>query len=162
VPFAFRRTRWASAGGAAYGRRRRLSFYDFRGTNPIVGELTGVDGFVTAASSFARERTAVAITHAIEQMVWRMWPSSWGKVVYSSWPSLEKHVASLVTGKRIAMEYSAGDAVPYLDRIPAGMVEMIRRPGRRSRRQATSPPLYARSADNLAAAGRRRRGRRRA
>jgi Xaa-Pro aminopeptidase len=71
----------------------------------------------------------VAITHAIEQGAWSEWPSEWGKVVYSAWSSLEEHVALLVNGKRIAMEYSAGDAVPYLDRIPAGMLEMIRSAG---------------------------------
>ena len=130
-------------------------FYDFRGTNPIVGELTGVGGFVTRRFFVwvPVSGPPVAITHAIEQMVWRNWPSSWGKVVYSSWPSLEKHVASLVAGKRIAMEYSAGDAVPYLDRIPAGMVEMIRATGATI---VSSGDLvsrfYARwSADNLAA-----------
>ena len=36
-----------------------------------------------------------------------------------------KHVA----GKRVAMEYSAGDAVPYLDRVPAGVIEMVRAAG---------------------------------
>src|SRR6185437_7210050 len=30
---------------------------------------------------------------------------------------------------RVAMEYSAGDAVPYLDRVPAGVVEMVRNAG---------------------------------
>jgi Xaa-Pro dipeptidase len=29
----------------------------------------------------------------------------------------------------VAMEYSAGDAVPYLDRIPAGVIEMVRTAG---------------------------------
>jgi Xaa-Pro aminopeptidase len=38
---------------------------------------------------------------------------------------LAKHVA----GKRVAMEYSAGDAVPYLDRVPAGVIEMVREAG---------------------------------
>ena len=35
----------------------------------------------------------------------------------------------MVRGKRIAMEYSAGDAVPYLDRVPAGVIEMVRAAG---------------------------------
>jgi Xaa-Pro aminopeptidase len=34
-----------------------------------------------------------------------------------------------VGGKRVAMEYSAGDAVPYLDRVPAGVIEMVRASG---------------------------------
>lgn len=106
-------------------------FYDFRGTNPVAGELIGVGGFVTRRFFVwvPTEGTPVAITHAIEQGVWSGWPSQWGKVVYSAWPELEQHVAALVKGKRIAMEYSPGGAVPYLDRIPAGMLEMIRATG---------------------------------
>jgi Xaa-Pro dipeptidase len=106
-------------------------FYDFRGTNPIAGELLGVGGFVTRRFFvwLPIEGTPVAVTHAIEQGVWSAWPSAWKKVVYSSWKSLESQVANLVSGKRIAMEYSAGGAVPYLDRIPAGMLELIRTTG---------------------------------
>jgi Xaa-Pro aminopeptidase len=106
-------------------------FYDFRGVNPIAGELLGVGGFVTRRFFVWVPVTGhpVAITHAIEQGVWNAWPAAWRKVVYSSWSSLEQHVASLVAGKRVAMEYSAGDAVPYLDRIPAGMLELVRAAG---------------------------------
>lgn len=106
-------------------------FYDFRGTNPVAGALLGVGGHVTRRFFVWVPVTGVpvAVTHAIEQGVWRAWPASWGKVVYSSWRSLESHVAALVGGRRIAMEYSAGGAVPYLDRIPAGMLELIRSSG---------------------------------
>ena len=106
-------------------------FYDFRGMNPVPGELLGVGGFVTRRY-FVWVPTSgmpVAITHAIEQGVWKDWPAAWGKVVYSSWRSLEQNVGELVAGKRIAMEYSAGGAVPYLDRIPAGMLELVRATG---------------------------------
>lgn len=106
-------------------------FYDFRGTNPIAGELLGVGGFVSRRFFVwvPTSGTPVAVTHAIEQGVWNAWPAAWKKVVYSSWPSLESHLGTLVSGKRIAMEYSAGDAVPYLDRIPAGMIELVRSTG---------------------------------
>ncbi len=106
-------------------------FYDFRGTNPVAGELLGVGGFVTRRFFVwvPSNGTPVAITHAIEQGVWKDWPAAWGRVVYSSWPSLERSVGALVGGKRIAMEYSAGGAVPYLDRIPAGMLELVRASG---------------------------------
>lgn len=106
-------------------------FYDFRGTNPIAGELLGVGGFVTRRFFVwvPTNGTPVAVTHAIEQGVWNSWPAAWKKVVYSSWQSLETHLGALVAGQRIAMEYSAGGAVPYLDRIPAGMLELIRASG---------------------------------
>lgn len=106
-------------------------FYDFRGINPVAAELIGISGFVTRRIFVwvPVTGTPVAVTHAIEQTVWEHWPSHWGKVIYSAWTALEQHVATLVKGKRIAMEYSAGGAVPYLDRIPAGMLEMIRAAG---------------------------------
>src|ERR1041385_8065903 len=97
--------------------------YDFRGINPIAAGLLRLDGMVSrrAFAFIPREGTPVAITHAIEQGPWRHWPSSWRREIYSSWNSLESLVAREVRGKRVAMEYSAGDAVPYLDRVPAGV-----------------------------------------
>ena len=105
--------------------------YDFRGTNPIAGSIVGISGMVTRRyfCYIPRNGNPVAITHAIEQGPWETWPSDWTKYVYSSWRDLEAFLAKTVSGKRVAMEYSAGDAVPYLDRIPAGVVEMVRNAG---------------------------------
>jgi Xaa-Pro aminopeptidase len=76
-----------------------------------------------------RRGSPVAITHAIEQGPWAGWPSKWTKEKYSSWRALESLLGNLLKGKRVAMEYSPGDAVPYLDRIPAGVIEMVRNAG---------------------------------
>ncbi|HEX7020132.1 MAG TPA: Xaa-Pro peptidase family protein [Gemmatimonadaceae bacterium] len=105
--------------------------YDFRGTNPIAAGILDLEGMVTrrAFAFVPASGTPVAITHAIEQGPWRKWPSSWKREIYSSWRSLESLLAGQVRGRRVAMEYSAGDAVPYLDRIPAGVIEMIREAG---------------------------------
>jgi len=105
--------------------------YDFRGLNAIAAALLGLEGMTTRrAFAFIPTRgTPVALTHAIEQAPWRNWPAEWRKEVYSSWKSLEGFLARTVGGKRVAMEYSAGDAVPYLDRVPAGVVEMVRAAG---------------------------------
>ena len=105
--------------------------YDFRGLNPIAGGLMRLEGMTTRrAFAFVPTRgTPVAITHAIEQAPWRHWPSAWSREIYSSWRSLESLLAKHIAGKRIAMEYSAGDAVPYLDRVPAGVIEMVREAG---------------------------------
>src|SRR6185295_15685931 len=48
------------------------------------------------------------------------WPAEWTRQRYSSWRSLEEQLGGLVKGRTVAMEYSPGDAVPYLDRVPAG------------------------------------------
>jgi Xaa-Pro aminopeptidase len=105
--------------------------YDFRGLNPIAASLLHLEGMATrrAFAFVPRTGTPVAITHAIEQGPWRHWPSTWKREIYASWRSLESLLAREVNGKRIAMEYSAGDAVPYLDRVPAGVVEMVREAG---------------------------------
>jgi Xaa-Pro dipeptidase len=105
--------------------------YDFRGTNTIAGGLIGVQG-LASRRMFAwipRTGTPVAVMHAIEPGPWRHWPKEWSREIYSSWKTLEATLANLIKGKRVAMEYSAGDAVPYLDRIPAGVLEMVRAAG---------------------------------
>lgn len=105
--------------------------YDFRGFNPIAASLMRLEG-MTSRRAFAfipARGTPVALTHAIEQGPWRHWPAEWSKEIYSSWKSLESTLAKHIAGKRIAMEYSAGDAVPYLDRVPAGVLEMVRATG---------------------------------
>lgn len=105
--------------------------YDFRGTNPIAQQLLGVGGHITRRYFvwIPRDGVPVAITHAIEQGIWSAWPAAWRRERYSSWWSLEGHLRRLVEGKRVAMEYSSGDAVPYLDRTPAGVMELVRGAG---------------------------------
>jgi Xaa-Pro aminopeptidase len=105
--------------------------YDFQSTNPIAGGILGRRGMVTRRifAFVPREGEPVAVTHNIEQGPWRDWPSEWKRERYSTWRALEGALSKLVAGKRVAMEYSPGDAVPYLDRIPAGVLEMVRSAG---------------------------------
>jgi Xaa-Pro dipeptidase len=105
--------------------------YDFHGLNPVAVGMLEMSGMTTRRFFVYIPRTGspVAITHAIEQGPWSEWPSEWRKEKYSSWRTLESLLASLVKGKRVAMEYSPGDAVPYLDRVPAGVLEMVRNAG---------------------------------
>ena len=105
--------------------------YDFRGLNPIAGGLMQLDGMTTrrAFAWVPARGVPVAFTHAIEQAPWHRWPAAWTREVYASWRSLEALLAKHVGGKRVAMEYSKGDAVPYLDRVPAGVIEMVREAG---------------------------------
>jgi Xaa-Pro dipeptidase len=106
-------------------------FYDFRDNNPIARAMVGLDQH-TSRRIFVlvpREGTPVAVTHNIEQGAWHAWPSQWGNERYSAWRDLEALLRRLVNGRRVAMEYSAGDAVPYIDRVPAGVLEMVRDAG---------------------------------
>lgn len=105
--------------------------YDFHGLNPIARGMLELPGMTTRRIFVyvPRAGSPVAITHAIEQGPWAGWPRSWRKEKYSSWRILESLLADVVKGKRVAMEYSPGDAVPYVDRIPAGVLEMVRSAG---------------------------------
>ncbi|MFL5561344.1 MAG: M24 family metallopeptidase [Gemmatimonadaceae bacterium] len=105
--------------------------YDFRRINPVAAGILAREGMLTRRifCYIPRSGSPVAITHAIEQGPWRDWPAAWGKIVYSSWPSLEQALARTVSGKRVAMEYSPGDAVPYVDYVPGGVLEMVRAAG---------------------------------
>lgn len=105
--------------------------YDFHGLNPVAVGMLELPGMTTRRFFvyIPRSGAPVAITHAIEQGPWLGWPAKWRKEKYSSWRTLESLLAGLVGGKRVAMEYSPGDAVPYLDRVPAGVLEMVRKTG---------------------------------
>src|SRR5665647_1274107 len=105
--------------------------FDFHGLNPVALGMLELHGMATRRIFVfvPRSGAPVALTHAIEQGPWRDWPSDWGKLKYSGWRELESQLGSLISGKTVAMEYSPGDAVPYLDRIPAGVIEMVRAAG---------------------------------
>jgi len=105
--------------------------FDFHGLNPVATGMLGMDGLQTRRifALVPRDGLPVAISHAIEQAPWKRWPEEWPKERYSSWRTLEEQLGTLVRGKKVAMEYSPGDAVPYLDRIPAGVLEMVRNAG---------------------------------
>lgn len=105
--------------------------YDFHGANPIATGILGLDGMVTRRifALIPRAGAPVAITHAIEQGPWHRWPANWPRQRYAGWRELEGALSELVGGRTVAMEYSPGDAVPYLDRVPAGVLEMVRAAG---------------------------------
>jgi Xaa-Pro dipeptidase len=105
--------------------------YDFRGTNAIASGLLGFEGLVSRRvfAFIPRVGTPVGIAHSIEPGPWAKWPKAWPLRQYSGWRALESELAALVSGKRVAMEYSAGDAIPYIDRVPAGVLEMVRATG---------------------------------
>jgi Xaa-Pro dipeptidase len=105
--------------------------FDFHGLNPVATGMIGLEGLLSRRIFvlIGREGAPMAITHAIEQGPWKHWPAEWGKQTYSSWRTLEEQLGKLVKGKKLAMEYSPGDAVPYLDRVPAGVLEMVKAAG---------------------------------
>ena len=105
--------------------------FDFHGLNPVATGMLPREGMGTRRIFVLIPRSGVpiALTHAIEQGPWKNWPAEWEKKIYSGWRELESQLEEVVDGKRVAMEYSPGDAVPYLDRVPAGVLEMVRSAG---------------------------------
>ena len=103
--------------------------YDFRGMNPVAGTLLGLPALTRRYFVLVRaEGAPVALTHRIEQQPWTTWHGE--KRVYSSWREMEAELASILGGvRRLAMEYTPGDAVPVVDRVPAGIVELVRAAG---------------------------------
>src|SRR5216110_637107 len=99
--------------------------YDFHGINPSATRVLGINGMGTRRFFvlLPREGKPVAIAHRIELASFEGFP---GEVrPYAAWPELHEKLRALVGGKTVAMEVSPADAVPYLDRVPHGVVELI-------------------------------------
>ena len=103
--------------------------FDFHGLNPVATRVLGVGGLATRRLFvlLPAQGQPVALAHKIERHRVDGFP---GEVrTYAAWRELDEELRRLVKGKRVAMEYSASDAVPYLDRIPAGVLELVRASG---------------------------------
>lgn len=107
-------------------------FYDFRGSNPIARSVIGFDENQIATRRWffliPRQGEPTAILHVIEPNALRGTPGV--KVLYRSWKELESTLRTHLKGMaRVAMEYSPGAAIPYVGRVDAGTVELVRAAG---------------------------------
>jgi Xaa-Pro aminopeptidase len=117
--------------------------FDFHGLNPIATRMLGLSGLATRRLFvwLPASGKPVAVAHRIELQPMEAFP---GEVrPYAAWQELHAALGSLVKGKRIALEYSPDDAVPYLDRVPAGVVGLLERLGATV---VSSAPLVSRFA----------------
>jgi Xaa-Pro dipeptidase len=117
--------------------------YNFRGVNPVAGRVLGVSGMGTRRLFvlLPRDGEPVAVAHRIELQGVEGFPGT--IVPYSRWEELHHALGKLLKGRTVAMEISPDDAVPYLDRVPFGVVELVRRLGARV---VPSGPLVSRFA----------------
>jgi Xaa-Pro aminopeptidase len=100
--------------------------FEFRGQNWISAALLGVD-HTTRRSWILIPRTGrpCALVHAIEGSRWRAWPFDVER--YAGWREMEDKLRALLKGRgRVAMETSPGSAVPTVDTVPAGALELVR------------------------------------
>jgi Xaa-Pro dipeptidase len=103
--------------------------YDFKGLNPIALRVAGIpaDRFVSRrwACFVPAEGEPRWIAHAIEAGGLR--DLAPGIATYVSWQSWRDGLAALLTGAgRVAMEVSPGCAIPYVSRVDAGTVDLVR------------------------------------
>jgi len=104
-------------------------FYSFRGSDPISENILRLDHakfttrrwfyFVPAAG------TPQKLVHAIETGTLDSLPGD--KHVYLPWQQLHELLRQTLQGvKKIAMQYSPLNTIPYISRVDAGTVELIR------------------------------------
>jgi Xaa-Pro aminopeptidase len=106
--------------------------YDFHNQNPTAVTALGLTGHMLTRRWFylvPREGEPVALVHAIEL-------GSFPQAVagrrerYASWTSLREALARLLgalpPSAKVAMEYFPEGAIPYLSRVDAGTLELVR------------------------------------
>lgn len=108
--------------------------YDFRGLNPIAADITGV---LRQGGHLATRRwyylipaagAPQALVHAIEPHSLAHLPGT--SLRYAGREQLEQGLRTLLGGvERVAMEYSPANAIPYVARVDAGTVELVRQCG---------------------------------
>jgi Xaa-Pro dipeptidase len=108
-------------------------WYDFQGANPIAQRMAGLGGgghmatrrwfYMIPASGEPR-----GLVHMIEKHNLDRLPGA--KTEYAGRAQLEAGLKHLLTGtRRVAMEYSPNGAIPYVSRVDAGTIELVRGQG---------------------------------
>ncbi len=101
---------------------------DFRGNNPLARRILGLDTQLTTTRRWyyfvPAQGSPSKVVHRIESAVLDALPGE--KRVYLRWQELELALRELVADKRIALEYSPRNAIPYVSRLDAGTIELVR------------------------------------
>lgn len=104
-------------------------FYDFRGSDPLAYRVLKLDParHVTRRWFYwvPAQGTPVKLTHKIEPHVLDELPGE--AVHYMSWQSLGACLSRILgRAKRVAMQYSPMNFIPYISRVDAGTIEQIK------------------------------------
>src|ERR1051325_3790195 len=104
-------------------------FYSFRGSDPISENIFRLDhAKFTSRRWFyfvPAKGTPQKIVHAIETGTLDSLPGD--KHVYLPWQQLHQLLRETLRGtKKVAMQYSPLNAIPYISRVDAGTIELIR------------------------------------
>ncbi len=117
--------------------------FDFHGINPIAQRVIAFESMVTRrvfvwlpAAGKLR-----AIVHSIDRPAIADFNGEIEE--YTTWEELHRKLEPLVKGRRLAMEISPEDAVPYLDRVPAGVIQLLERMGAKVESSASLVTRFA-------------------
>ncbi|MGD9629789.1 MAG: M24 family metallopeptidase [Pyrinomonadaceae bacterium] len=109
-------------------------FYDFRGSDILIPRILKTERLGGSRRWFyfiPREGEPVKVVHAIEPDQIDVLPGK--KLIYREWGLLKKQVSAAVFSKnrpkgkfRVAMQYSPNNDIPYISRVDAGTIEMVR------------------------------------
>ncbi len=104
-------------------------FYDFRKSNPIAYQVLELplDEMYTRRWFYfvPADGAPVALVSAVESHVLHSLPGV--HLVFHTWQEMHEHLSSFLPGGgRVAMEYSPMNAIPYIARVDAGTLELVR------------------------------------
>lgn len=106
-------------------------FYDFHHRDPIAARVLGLEPGMGTRRWFyliPRRGAPRKLVHRIESGALDALPGK--KIVYASLEELRKGLARLLAGcRKVAMQYSPGNAIPYISLVDAGTVELVRAQG---------------------------------
>ena len=114
-------------------------FYDFRGSDPLAPRILKLGEHASGSRRWFYYIPAngepTKIVHSIERGKLDALPGQ--RVIYRGWEEQQALVAGAIRGpsenrprnsvkKRVAMQYSPNNDIPYISRVDAGTVELIR------------------------------------
>src|ERR1700682_3149439 len=107
-------------------------FYDFRGSDPLAARILRLGEHASGSRRWVYYIPATGeptkIGHSIERAKLDALPGS--RVTYRGWEELNGRVAGAIQSnqvtKRIAMQYSPKNDIPYISRVDAGTIELVR------------------------------------
>ncbi len=107
-------------------------FYDFRGSDPLAARILKLGDHASGSRRWfyyiPSTGEPTKIVHSIERAKLDALPGK--RVIYRSWEELHGFIAGAIQGdhgkKRVAMQYSPNNDIPYISRVDAGTIELVR------------------------------------
>src|SRR6266404_1832736 len=115
-------------------------FYDFRGSDPLAARILRLGEHASGSRRWFYYIPAsgepAKIVHSIERSKLDALPGK--RLVYRGWNELRAHLGDALSGyppgekphhatsRRIAMQYSPMNDIPYMSHVDAGTIELVR------------------------------------